>query len=163
MTPEQRAQFIANVPDAEQRREAEKLWQVAHDADQSFIQVCLDRSVGTSTNVEENEAQLNAALDADSELKRLYDECELASRPWVLCAEYGEPLESDDGEVIRCALTGFLVHENDRYLIDPRTLECVLKSALGLPLGFIVGEFRSDDAPPLAIADDALSAAEAVG
>lgn len=162
MTPEQRAQFIANVPDADQRLEAEKLWQAAYDAGQRFMMECLKRGFGTSTNADENEAQITAAIATDAELKALHDDVETISRPWIDCADYGEPLESEDGEVIRCALTGLLVHDTDKYLIDPGTLECVLKVSLGVSLGFIVGEFRSDDAPPIAIADDALSAAESL-
>jgi hypothetical protein len=169
MTPEQRAQFISNVPDAEQRREAEKLWQASYSADTEFAKSCVDKGVlgrpepGTIETTDMIEAEFNAAVAADPELAALRDAAELARGPWIACAEYGDPLECTDGEIIRCALTGFLVHENDKFLIDLSTHECVLKTALGIPLGFIVGEFRTDDAPPVALADDALSIAEAVG
>jgi hypothetical protein len=167
MTPEQRANFIANVPDAAQRTHAEKLWQVALDAEIAFTQACVSRGVavvrpGEERTEEDLEAEINAAVAADPDLKALHDAAEQALQPWLDSSEYGEPLESYDGEIIRCALTGFLVHENDKYLIDLGTHECVLKSALGVPLGFIVGEFRFDTAPALAIGDDALSTAEAV-
>ncbi|ADJ22996.1 hypothetical protein Hden_1183 [Hyphomicrobium denitrificans ATCC 51888] len=167
MTPEQRANFVANVTDAEQRRSAEKLWQAAHVAEVALTQACVSRGIaavrpGEDRTEEDREAEINAAVAADPDLKALHAAAEQALQPWLTCTEYGEPLESYDGEIIRCVLTGFLVHENDKYLIDLGTHECVLKSALGVPLGFILGDFLSDDAPPIAIGDDALSVAQAV-
>jgi hypothetical protein len=168
MTPEQRAQFIANVADAEQRREAERLWNASHVHGQAFAQACILKNVGLSIehrdtkSTELIEAEFSAIVAADPELVPLRDAANEALQNWLACGEYGDPLESEDGEIIRCALTGFIVHENDKFLIDLGTHECVLKTALGIPLGFIVGDFRTDGAPPLALADDALSAAELV-
>jgi hypothetical protein len=172
MTPEQRAKFIENVPDAEQRREAERLWHASHVAGQAFAQACILKNVGvkiedpetkSESEIEaEFEAAFNAQVAAEPDLIPLRAAANQALQAWLDCADYGEPLESSDGEIIRCALTGFIVFDGDKYLIDVLTFECILKVALGIPLGFIAGEFRTDDEPLVAIADDALSAAELV-
>lgn len=165
MTPEKRDQFIANVPDAEQRRQAEKAWQAHYISDTKFTAASSARGLPAIEPDQDRDALIasfQAAIDADPELTALATAADDAAAEWERFAEYGEPLEGEDGEIIRCSLTGFLVHEHDNYLIDVRTHEAILKTALGLPLGFIVGEFRSDDAPAIVLSDDALSAAEAI-
>lgn len=149
MTPEQRAQFISNVVDADARREAEKLWQASQIAGLAYAQACVDHGIGVkiadreTKTVEQIEAEFSAFVCEVPELVALRDAADEALTAWNACDAYSEPLEADDGEVIRCALTGFIVHENDRYLLDLRTHEAVLKAALGVPIGYFVGEFTS--------------------
>lgn len=148
MTQEQRAHFIANIPDIDARREAEKLWLASEGASQALAEACIRKGVSVANvdgkALEEIGSEFEAAIATDAELSGLHATAEAALSDWIAVTEYGEPLSGDDGEAIRCALTGFLIHETDFYLIDIRTHEAVLKSALGLPLGAIVGEFRAD-------------------
>jgi hypothetical protein len=137
MTPEQRAQFIANVPDADARREAERIWQIKEDKWSPYVAACDERDIQVWDDEIVNEA---LAKDPDlAALKKTFDDAQDA---WVAVEDYDDPLLDDEfSSPIRCALTGFLIHEGDAVLKDESTGEHVLKAALGLPLDTYTEEF----------------------
>lgn len=133
MTPEQRAQFIANVPDADARRAAEKLYQAAEDTWAALKTAC--NAAGIDVDDEVIEENGDAAIIA------LNDAYDAAHAAWEDCEEFG-PVETDElDNLVRCVLTGFLIHEDDGVLVDQSTGERILKTALGLPLYAVTGEF----------------------
>ncbi|WP_181337101.1 HNH endonuclease [Hyphomicrobium methylovorum] len=135
MTPEQRAQFIANLHDISGRREAAKVFQAAEIAYKALISACEDAGIDAETPA--------IAASGDANLIALDDAYEAAADAWVNFAGYGEPERDEElDEPIRCALTGFLIHDGDAVLIDEDTGERVLKEALGLPLDVITNEFK---------------------
>jgi len=150
MTPEQRAQFIANVPDADARRAAERLFQAEENAWKALETAC------EAEGIEVDDDAIGAHGDpAIVALNEAYDK---AHADWEDCEEY-RPVEKDDlDSPIRCVLTGFLIHEDDGVLSDPSTGEQILKTALGLPLCAVTGEFIS----PSDRADAMASSTEAV-
>jgi len=137
MTPEQRAQFIANVPDADARREAERVWQQKEDKWERYDAACTERGISTW-----DDELVDHAVAKDAELaalKRVFNKAEAA---WVAVPNYDDPVIAEHFSTpIRCALTGFLIHEDDQVLKDENTGEYVLKSALGAPIDTYTGAF----------------------
>jgi len=151
MTPEQRAQFIANVPDAEGRREAERLCQAEGDAWKALERAC--EAAGIEVDDDIIGAHGDPAIIA---LNKAYDE---ASHAWDNC-QFSDPIYDFELETsIRCSLTGLLIHEGDACLKDKNTGEYVLKSALGIPLDAITDEFVG---LPVTASSHEVSSAEAV-
>lgn len=133
MTPEQRAQFIANVPDAEGRRGAERLFQAAEDAWEKLQAACEDVGIAVDDDVIEDHG--------DPAIVALNDAYDKAHAAWEDCEEYGVVETDEINAPLRCVLTGFLIHDGDGVLFDERTGERILKTALGLPLCAVTGEF----------------------
>ncbi|ADJ24804.1 hypothetical protein Hden_3009 [Hyphomicrobium denitrificans ATCC 51888] len=151
MTPEQRTQFIANVPDAEARREAERLFQAAEDAWDKLREACGSAHIDVDGDVIENHG--------DPAIVALNDAYDKAHAKWEDCEEYGPVVTDELDAPTRCVLTGFLIHEDDGVLVDRSTGEQILKTALGLPLYAVTGEFisPSDEADAMAASAEAVA------
>lgn len=137
---------IANVPDADKRREAERLYSAASDAADEFYEACAEAEID-SNEVPADRADLLA-------LKAAYD---AAHKAWsdFDCSDVS--YDHDYCDAFRCALTGFLIHDDDVFLIDENSDERVLKIALGWPLDPDTSEFVSPDTQPTSGATEPLA------
>lgn len=139
MTPEQRQQFIANVPDADKRRAAETIWQAKEDAWRCYADALNENE---TEPWEKDDVATLVAKDPDvAARKAAYDAAHAA---WLRVEDYADPIaqHEDADDVVRCALTGFLIHDGDVTMKDEETGEHILKAALGLPLCDLTGEFE---------------------
>lgn len=152
MTPEQRAQFIANVPDAEARREAERQFMAQENAWKALETACDAAGIDVDDEVIADHGDANIIA-----LNKAYDD---AVGAWEANTDHAG-VEMDDADTpTRCALSGFLIHYDDAVLKDENTGEIILKSALGLPLDIHTGEFIG--LPVTASSHEAASSTEAV-
>lgn len=159
-----RNDYVARVGDIAKRQEAERLFLAAQDAETAAEDA---ESAGSDEIAQRYDGLFRDARDAfekrrqelveerDKELialaptnvSDLRAAADAAQKAW---ADYpGVGLltsEDDDGcdVVVRCAVSGLLIFEDDPVLEDEETGEIVLKACLGVPLDADNGEFIAE-------------------
>ena len=108
-----REAFIANVPDADLRREADALYSAFNKAEDELYFAESRRDPDTERVREKRDAAWKAWNDL---------ECPDVARDF------------DTGDTSYCALTELVIFDEDAILFDHNTGEQILKAALGVPL-----------------------------